>query len=282
MISCLVGPLLTTRLLISPSFSFLSPFVVSSVFVSVIFQVNKEVVRQWGGVSNQGGAWGVARFLCKEARQPTVWSVLISWRAIDRSCTPNGILNKSKYDSQMLKREEKKKKITHPPISKTQRQSPWKYYSERQISALVFSLVIELGGWEEEQNVRYHYTALEWHDEKQQNRPRSQKSAASIRGRQKSKCALKQFKKKKIVIKFSVCSVYPVQGSLWVVNITFTKKVCFGLVEESKRYPFRSNSLTLFFFFFLFFTVLYLHKSCPNMTHLKVPWELEAVLAFSS
>jgi len=84
-------------------------FVVSSMFqVQFFSQVNKEVVWQWGGVLGQGGAWGVARYHCEEGRQPAVWSVLIRWRAMDRSSSPNEIFYKGKYDSQTLKRARKK------------------------------------------------------------------------------------------------------------------------------------------------------------------------------
>lgn len=114
-----------------PCFFFFLPFVEPSAFqVQFFSQVNKEVVWQWGGAPGRGGARGVARFLSEEARQPAVWSVLIRWRVMDRSSTPNKIFHKSRNDSQTSKRN--KKKESHPPISETQ--SPWKYNSGEKIS----------------------------------------------------------------------------------------------------------------------------------------------------
>lgn len=177
--------------------------------------------------------------------------MLISWWAIDRSSTPNGILNKSKYDSQMLKRREK-----NTAISKTQRQSPWKYYSERQNSALVFHSLLNWGGWEEVQNVRYHYTVLEWHDEKQQNPLCSCKSAASIGDRQ-----IQIYSWNKIQIHSwnnTEKAGLPLQCISTRKNRAYQRqrlsgetqtlyKVCFGLVECSEHIQI-SSKMILFFY----------------------------------
>ena len=123
---------------------------------------------RWGSVPRRGPRCGGVS-LWGSAAKPTLWSMLIRWRAIDRSSTPNGILNNSKYDSQMLKREKKKKKKknTHTDTKKKKKKPLKKQQGKRDLLALVFHSLSNRGGWEEVQNVGYHYTAPEWHDEKQ-------------------------------------------------------------------------------------------------------------------
>lgn len=97
-----------------------------------------------------------------------------------------------------------REKKTHPPISKTQRQSPWKYYSERQISALVFHSLLS---WVVEKRCRMLdiITQLRNHMMKS-NRIRCspKKSAASIRGRQNPKACWNNTKKVWLSLQFAV------------------------------------------------------------------------------
>lgn len=147
--------------------------------VKFCIQVNKEEVRSAGGVLSQEVFEVWLDFSVRKRRKPIVWS---SWWAIDRTNTPNRLFNKSKYDSQTSKRvRERERERTHPIISKAKKKKPLKAIQWKQILALVFHLLLNQGGWEEVQNIGYHNTVLQWHDEKLKNPQHSQHSAARTR-----------------------------------------------------------------------------------------------------
>lgn len=133
----------------------------------------------------------------------------------------------------------------------------------------MFHSLSNRGGWEEVQNVGYNYAAPEWHDEKQP----APTALPEISSKHKFKYTVKNlhsnphFKKYiQIVVMFAVTPKTK-QSVLKRVS-----EWCFGLAV----YWARSNILWDVTVSFFFSTFLYLHKSCPNMTYLKVRWELEA------